>query len=223
MQKVLVSNASLNPAPHAKQPMLRPSAHSGWIGQACRILTVRGRLLRRITSADPLVGLPSTMQAEMPRRRQPVGQNREGLLARPTHSAPRPEGSSLIVVALAKSLSVADDRVVAADRTTPRQKDQRDRSGDDVVFRLWQCDKKNQGWREGPPLTVPCQSFDLLPGLHPLRSQLRTKKEYCFTSADASPTIRTLAGLKRLLVQVDSYRIGDDASALLPCHTAPPT
>jgi hypothetical protein len=68
----------------------------------------------------------------------------------------------LIVVALAKSLSVADDRVVAADRTTPRQKDQRDRSGVDVVFRLWQCDKKNQGWREGPPLTVPCQSFDLL-------------------------------------------------------------
>ena len=62
---------------------------------------------------------------------------------------------------------MADDRVVAADRTTPRQKDQRDRSGVDVVFRLWQCDKKNQGWREGPPLTVPCQSFDLLPGLHP--------------------------------------------------------
>jgi hypothetical protein len=103
----------------------------------------------------------------MPGRRQPVGQNREGLLARPTHSAPRPEGSALIVVALAKSLSVADDRVVAADRTTPRQKDQRDRSRVDVVFRLWQCDKKNQGWREGPPLTVPCQSFDLLPGLHP--------------------------------------------------------
>ena len=35
---------------------------------------------------------------------------------------------------------------------------------DDVVFRLWQCDKENHGWREGPPLTVPCQSFDLLVG-----------------------------------------------------------
>ena len=23
-----------------------------------------------------------------------------------------------------------------------------------VVFRLWQCDKENQDWREGPPLTV---------------------------------------------------------------------
>ena len=26
--------------------------------------------------------------------------------------------------------------------------------GDDVVFRLWQCDKENHGWREGAPLTV---------------------------------------------------------------------
>jgi len=25
----------------------------------------------------------------------------------------------------------------------------------DVVFHLWQCDKENHGWREGPPLTVP--------------------------------------------------------------------
>jgi hypothetical protein len=38
----------------------------------------------------------------------------------------------------------------------------------DVVFRFGQCDKENHGWREGPPLTVLCESFDLLaPGLHP--------------------------------------------------------
>jgi hypothetical protein len=30
-----------------------------------------------------------------------------------------------------------------------------------IVFRLWQCDKNNQDWREGLPLTVLCQSFDL--------------------------------------------------------------
>jgi hypothetical protein len=40
---------------------------------------------------------------------------------------------------------------------------------DDVVFRRWQCDKENHGWREGPPLTVPCQSFDLLVGPSPSR------------------------------------------------------
>jgi hypothetical protein len=37
----------------------------------------------------------------------------------------------------------------------------------DVVFRLWQCDKKNHGWCEGPPVTVLCQSFDLLAGPSP--------------------------------------------------------
>jgi len=37
----------------------------------------------------------------------------------------------------------------------------------DVVFRLWQCDKENHGWREGPPVTVLCQVFDRLAGPSP--------------------------------------------------------
>jgi len=37
---------------------------------------------------------------------------------------------------------------------------------DDVVFRLWQCDKENHGWREGPPLTVPAKASICWPGLH---------------------------------------------------------
>lgn len=74
----------------------------------------------------------------------------------------------------------------------------------DVVFRLWQCDKENHGWREGPPLTVPCQSFDLLAGPSPSRqNQLRTKKEYSFAPLAARSSIRTLAGLKRQTVKVD--------------------
>ena len=76
---------------------------------------------------------------------------------------------------------------------------------DDVVFRLWQCDKENHGWREGPPLTVPCQSFDLLAGPSPSRqNQLRTKKEYSFAPLAARSSIRTLAGLKRRYGQVVS-------------------
>jgi hypothetical protein len=61
-------------------------------------------------------------------------------------------------------------------------------------FRLWQCDKKNHGWREGPPLTVPCQSFDLLAGPSPSGkvSQSRTKKEYCFPLLAASLILRRL-------------------------------
>jgi hypothetical protein len=29
----------------------------------------------------------------------------------------------------------------------------------ELVFRFRQCDKKNHGWCEGPPVTVLCQSF----------------------------------------------------------------
>jgi hypothetical protein len=69
----------------------------------------------------------------------------------------------------------------------------------DVVLCLWQCDKKNHGWREGPPLTVLCQSVDLLGWAFTLRqSQFRTRKEYCFAEVAASPSTRTLAGIKGL-------------------------
>jgi hypothetical protein len=40
-----------------------------------------------------------------------------------------------------------------------------------LVLCVRKCDKKNQGWREGPPLTVPCQSFDLLAGPSPSRQK----------------------------------------------------
>ena len=46
----------------------------------------------------------------------------------------------------------------------------------DVVFRLWQCDKENHGWRESPPVTVLCQSFRYAGRAFTLRlSQFRTK------------------------------------------------
>ena len=62
---------------------------------------------------------------------------------------------------------MADDRVVLANRTPPRQEVQGDHPRVDVVFHLWQCDKENHGWREGPPLTVLCKSIDLLAGPSP--------------------------------------------------------
>src|ERR1700681_1004479 len=57
----------------------------------------------------------------------------------------------------------------------------------DVVFRLWQCDKENHGWREGPPRPVPakvticCRAFTLR------QRQFRTKKEYRSAMLAASP------------------------------------
>ena len=70
-------------------------------------------------AADPLAGLPSTLQGVVPRRRQPIWQDREGLLARLTDSAPHPHAGVPIIVALTKSPSVADDGVVLANRTSP--------------------------------------------------------------------------------------------------------
>jgi len=68
----------------------------------------------------------------------------------------------------------------------------------DVVFCFWQCDKKNHGWREGPPVTVLCQSFRSAGRAFTLRlNQFRTKKEYSFTLLPAS------LSLKHWLVIVD--------------------
>ena len=48
----------------------------------------------------------------------------------------------------------------------------------DVVFHLWQCDKDNHGWREGPPVTVVlCQSLRSAGRVFTLRqSQFQRKK-----------------------------------------------
>jgi len=65
-------------------------------------------------------GLLSTEQAVMPGRRQPIGQNREGLFAWLADSAPHSDAFVLVIVGTAESPPVAEDRVVSADRTSPR-------------------------------------------------------------------------------------------------------
>jgi hypothetical protein len=73
----------------------------------------------------------------------------------------------------------------------------------DVVFRLWQCDKENHGWREGPADDRSLLKFRSVGQAFTLRrSQLRTKKEYCFPVGDASPSLRRLAGIKGLLARL---------------------
>ena len=110
----------LEPTPEADQSRLRPSAHSGRIGQAYWVLAVRCGLLGSITGGDVLTGLLPAVQAVMAGWRQPIGQGREGLSARPADSTPHPNAFVLVIVALAQSPSMADDRVVTANRTSPR-------------------------------------------------------------------------------------------------------
>jgi hypothetical protein len=65
----------------------------------------------------------------------------------------------VFVVGLLAPLAVADDGVASAARAASWQQRQRERVQLEcgLVLRIGQCDKENQGWREGPPLTVSCQ------------------------------------------------------------------
>jgi hypothetical protein len=91
-------------------------------------------LFARVASGDSLTGLLSTMQAVVPGRRKPIGQDREGLAARLTDSTSHPEVCVPVIVALTKSPSVADDRVVTANGTSPRQEAQWDHPGSMLSF-----------------------------------------------------------------------------------------
>ena len=111
-----------------------PSAQSGWIGRARRIFAVRRCLLNGSTCGDVLTGLLPALQAERRRRSEPVGQDREGLVARVTDPAAHPNVIVMFVVGLAEPPSMANDRVVVANRTSPRQEVQRDHPGSMLSF-----------------------------------------------------------------------------------------
>jgi hypothetical protein len=91
-------------------------------------------LLDGITCGDALTGLLPAMQAERRRWSEPIGQDREGLPARMTDSAPHPNVFVPVIVGLAEPPSMADDRVVAANWTSPRQEVQRDHPGSMLSF-----------------------------------------------------------------------------------------
>jgi hypothetical protein len=99
-------------------------------------------LLNGIAGGDMLTGLLSAAQAKLPRGRQPIGQDREGLAARMTDSASDPDPVVALVVCLLAPLAMADDGIVSAQRTPPREQLQRE-GGQHIglVLRLWQCDK----------------------------------------------------------------------------------
>ena len=111
-----------------------PSAQRGWIGQARRIFAVRHCLLNGITRGDALTSLLSTAQAERRCWREPIGQNREGLVARMTDSTSNPNVIMLVIVTLTVPPSVADDREFEANRTPPWQETQRHYPGSMLPF-----------------------------------------------------------------------------------------
>jgi hypothetical protein len=91
-------------------------------------------LLDGVTNGDPLAGLFAAMQAIVRNRCQPIGQDREGFLARPANPAPHPNIFVPIIVCLSKPPSVADDRVVLASWASPWKEFQRNYPGSMLTF-----------------------------------------------------------------------------------------
>jgi hypothetical protein len=91
-------------------------------------------LLNGIACGDALTGLLPATHAERRRRREPIGQDGESLVARMTESAAHPNVFVVFVVGLAEPPSMSNDRVVVANRTSPRQEIQRDYPGSMLSF-----------------------------------------------------------------------------------------
>jgi hypothetical protein len=131
---------------------------------------VRCGLLGSITGGDVLTGLLSAVKAVVTGWRQPMGQGGEGLSARSTDSTPHPDAFVLVIVALTQSPSVADDRVITANGTSPRQQAQRDYPGSalssvsgNAIKRITAgvkaaADRRCQVSIWGPAFTLPVKS-----------------------------------------------------------------
>ena len=184
-----------HPGPHAEQSTLRPSAQGGWIGRARRIFAVWRCLLNRITCGDVLTGLLSAAQAVVPGRRQPIGQDREGLPARPTDCAPHPDACALVIVSLTEPPAVADDRVVSASGTSPRQEVQGDHPGSMLSLASGSAIKRiTAGVKACRRPSLP--SFDLGIGLHPPGKVSLERKRILLSIAGCYPSLIPLAGIK---------------------------
>jgi len=90
---------------------------------------MRCSLLGRIASGNPPARLLPAVKAVVPGWSKPIGQNRERFPARLTESAPHPDACALVIVALPSAPSMANDRVVVTNWTTPRQALQRNHPG----------------------------------------------------------------------------------------------
>jgi len=133
-------------------------------------------------------------------RKRPDGQNRKRLPAGRASPAANPDPVALRVVRLLAPQSVADDGSVAADGAPSRQQSQRDRrrAGIGLAFRLGQCDKKNQGWREGLPLITTLPGYGFVGRPSPSR-QISPNEKRLLPSDTSRVVLYGLAGIKGLV------------------------
>jgi hypothetical protein len=87
-----------------------------------------------LAGGDPLTGLLSAMEGVVRGGRQPRRQDREGLPARLADSAPHPNTLSLVIMGWTEPPSMANNRVVSANWTSPREEVQWDHPGSILSF-----------------------------------------------------------------------------------------
>jgi hypothetical protein len=116
-----------------------------------------------------------------------------------TDSTSHPDAFVTVIVGVAESPPVTNDRVLPANRAPPREEVQWDHPGSMLSFASGSAIKRITAGVKARRLTVPLLKFRSTGRAFTLRqSQFRTKEEYCFAQASASPHLRTLAGIKRL-------------------------
>jgi hypothetical protein len=114
---------------HPERASLSAEIGSYWFGVALSFgplanrIGINASLVYQVTGL--CVVLLSATQAERRRRSEPIGQDSQGLVARMTDPAAHSNVIVLVIVGMAETPSVADDRLLAANRTSPRQKIQR--------------------------------------------------------------------------------------------------
>jgi len=154
---------------------------------------VRRGLLGRITGGDVLTGLLPAVKAVVAGWRQPIGQDGKGLPAWLTDCAPYPNAFVLVVVSMAEPSSVANDRVLLANGTSPRQETQRDHpesllssASGSAIKRITAGVKAAADRR--------CQSFDLRPAFTLPAKSVSNEKRILLSGLWRDPSLRTLAG-----------------------------
>jgi hypothetical protein len=166
-----------------------------------RVFAVRCGLFGSITGGDVFTGLLPAGKAVVAGWRQPIRQGGEGLSAWSTDSTPHPNAFVLIIVTLTQPPPVADDRVITANRTSPRQEVQRDHPGSalssasgSAIKRITAgvkaaADRRCQVSIWGSAFTLPVKSAS-------------NEKRILLSVARREPSLKTLAGYKRHVVQV---------------------
>jgi hypothetical protein len=148
-------------------------------------------LLGRVTGGDALTGLLPAVKAVGAGWRQRIGQDGKSLSARLTDSAPHPDAFVLVVVRITEPSSVANDRVLPADGTSPRQEAQRNHPGSVLSSAYGSAIKRITAGVKAAA-DRPCQSFDLRPAFTLPVKSVSNEKRILLSDFGRDPSLRTL-------------------------------